>query len=284
MQQYVFSTRLGPLRTRASWDSHLAASSTFGDGEFKSRQSDWWVSLEHTLHKNFLMIGQPVVEELMSNRLQGFVHYGEQVVSITEDDDAVEVVTGSGRKIRSTYAVGADGARSMVRKEIGVAFTGTKPEMLWAVLDTFIDTDFPVCPEIVTFQLDGQSRVSWIPRERGLCRFYVLLEGEVTQARAEESIQKHLAPYRVEFKKTEWYSTFDGRSASSFGADEALTLGQSRSASRPLSSPEAAPAASSWRATQPTSTPSTADRGSTRASPTPSAWRGAWPMRSRTRT
>ncbi|POR36250.1 FAD binding domain containing protein [Tolypocladium paradoxum] len=193
-------------------------SSTFGDGEFKSRQSAWWVSLEHTLHKNFLMIGQPVVEEILSNRLEGLVHYGEQVVSVTEDDGAVEVVTNSGRRVRGKYAVGADGARSMVRREMGVSFTGTKPEMLWAVLDTFIDSDFPICPEIVTFQLDGQSRVSWIPRERGLCRFYVLLEGEVTQARAEESIQKHLAPYRVEFKKTEWYSTFDvkERIASSF--------------------------------------------------------------------
>ncbi|PNY29605.1 FAD binding domain containing protein [Tolypocladium capitatum] len=189
-------------------------SSTFGDGEFKSRQSEWWVSLEHALHKNFLMIGQPVVEEILSNKLRGFVHYGEQAVSVTEDDGAVEVVTSSGRRVRGTYAVGADGARSMVRREMAVAFTGTKPEMLWAVLDTFIDTDFPVCPEIVTFQLDGQARVSWIPRERGMCRFYVLLDGEVTQARAEDSIRKHLAPYRIEFKKTEWYSTFDGMSAS----------------------------------------------------------------------
>lgn len=83
--------------------------------------------------------------------------------------------------------------------------------MLWAVLDTFIDTDFPRCSEIITFQLNGQSRVSWIPRERGLCRFYVLLEGEVSQERAEQSIKDHMAPHKVEFTKTEWYSTFDGK-------------------------------------------------------------------------
>lgn len=157
------------------------------------------------------MIGQPKIEELLSTRLGGLVHYGEQVKSLTEEDEFVEVVTNTGRIVRSRYALGADGAKSIVRAAIGATFTGSKPEMIWAVLDTFIDTDFPTCPEIITFQLNGQSRVSWIPRERGLCRFYVLLEGEVTQERAEESIKEHLAPYRNDFVKTEWYSTFDGR-------------------------------------------------------------------------
>ncbi|ATY64540.1 aromatic compound monooxygenase yhj G [Cordyceps militaris] len=184
-------------------------SSTFGNGEFISRQNQWWVSLEHTLHKNFLMLGQPVVEKMLADKLGGDVHYGEQVASISEDESGVSIVTSTGRQVRSKYALGADGARSMVRKAIGATFSGTKPEMLWAVLDTYIDTDFPRCPEIITFQLDGQSRVSWIPRERGLCRFYVLLEGEVSCELAQQSIKDHMAPHKVEFTETVWYSTFD---------------------------------------------------------------------------
>lgn len=160
------------------------------------------------------MIGQPVIEKAIASRLDGHVHYGEQVSSISEEgsgDYPVEVATASGRRIRSRYAIGADGARSMIRSALGLGFTGSKPEMLWAVLDTFIETDFPTCPEIITFELNGQSRVAWIPRERGMCRFYVLLEGgDVTQERAEESIKQHMAPHSVEFKKTEWFSTFDG--------------------------------------------------------------------------
>ncbi|KAF4462068.1 phenol 2-monooxygenase [Fusarium albosuccineum] len=183
-------------------------SSTFKDGDFKSRQNEWWVGIEHALHKNFLMIGQPVVEQVMTKRLEGVVYYNERVAQISESDDFVDVTTESGRKIRSKYAVGADGARSFVRNTLGISFTGTKPEMVWAVLDTFLDTDFPVCPEIITFELDGQSRVAWIPRERGMSRFYVLLKGEVTQPLAEASIKEHMAPHRVEFKKTEWFSTF----------------------------------------------------------------------------
>lgn len=157
------------------------------------------------------MLGQPIIERMLAEKLGDDVHYNEQVTSISEDDDGVIVVTSSGRTIRSKYALGADGARSMVRKAIGATFSGTKPEMLWAVLDTFIETDFPRCSEIITFQLNGQSRVSWIPRERGLCRFYVLLEGEVSRELAQQSIKDHMAPHKVEFTKTEWYSTFDGK-------------------------------------------------------------------------
>lgn len=198
----------------------LAASSTFAEGEFKSRQNAWWVGLEHALHKNFLMIGQPVIEDMLASKLDGLVRFNQQVVSVIEHVDSVQVATQSGTKIRSRYAVGADGTRSLVRKQIGASFTGDKPEMKWAVLDTFIETDFPLCPEIITFQHDGQSRVSWIPRERGMCRFYVLLEGQVTQALAEDSIRKHLAPHTVAFNKTEWYSTFDGQSVSQLSIQE----------------------------------------------------------------
>ncbi|KAK8112314.1 FAD binding domain containing protein [Apiospora kogelbergensis] len=172
------------------------------------------------------MIGQPAVEKTLLQQLddRAPVHFGERVVSIREDADgrSVTVVTDAGRTTRAQFAIGADGAKSTVRQALGIGFQGTKPEMIWAVLDTFLDTDFPVCSEIITFQLEGQSRVSWIPRERGMSRFYVLLEGDVTQARAEASIRQHLAPYRVDFTRTEWFSTFEVREriASSFLSQE----------------------------------------------------------------
>jgi phenol 2-monooxygenase len=188
-------------------------SSTFAAGDFTSRQSHWWTGLEHTFRRNFLMIGQPVVESVLLARLSAdsgaTVSYGATVTAVSETATGVEVRTDTGRVIQATYAIAADGAKSTVRTSLGIPFQGTKPEMVWAVLDTFIETDFPVCPEIVTFQRDGQSRVSWIPRERGMARFYILLDGEITQEKAETSIREHMAPHKVEFKKTEWFSTFD---------------------------------------------------------------------------
>lgn len=159
------------------------------------------------------MIGQPVIEAIMSRKLDNLVSYNEHVTSISESPDGVHVVTQTGRRVHAAYALAADGARSTVRSALGIPFEGTKPEMVWAVLDTFIDTDFPVCPEIITFELRGQSRVAWIPRERGLSRFYVLLDDDVGEdilGSAQEAIKEHLAPYRVDFQSTEWYSTFEG--------------------------------------------------------------------------
>ncbi|KAI1658649.1 FAD binding domain-containing protein [Daldinia decipiens] len=197
-------------------------SSTFSEGDFKSRQSHWWTSLEHCAHPNFLMIGQSVVEQVLKDDLDLPVYYQEKVVSISETKDGVTLNTDRGRKVHSKYAIAADGARSTVRQALNISFTGTKPEMVWAVLDTFIDTDFPRCSEIITFQLRGQSRVSWIPRERGMARFYVLLDGDITQKRTEDSIREHMTPHRIDFVRTEWFSTFDvkERIASTFVSNQ----------------------------------------------------------------
>ncbi|PYI07914.1 monooxygenase [Aspergillus sclerotiicarbonarius CBS 121057] len=184
-------------------------SSTFEAGKFTSQQSHWWTSLQHTHRPNFLMIGQSRVEEALRHQLDIPVTYKTRADSIAESSSGVVVTTDSGNTIVAKYAIAADGARSFVRTALDIPFTGTKPEMIWAVLDTFIETDFPTCPEIITFQKDGQSRVSWIPRERGMNRFYILLDGEITQEKAEASIREHMAPHTVEFTKTEWFSTFE---------------------------------------------------------------------------
>ncbi|PYH87525.1 monooxygenase [Aspergillus ellipticus CBS 707.79] len=178
-------------------------SSTFEAGKFTSQQSHWWTSLQHTHRPNFLMIGQSHVEEVLRHQLDIPVTYSTQVNSIAESSSHVVVTTDTGKTIVGKYAIAADGARSFVRTTLGIPFVGTKPEMIWAVLDTFIETDFPTCPEIITFQKDGQSRVSWIPRERGMNRFYILLNGEITQEKAEASLT------RSSSQRRKWFSTFE---------------------------------------------------------------------------
>ncbi|EKG16671.1 Monooxygenase FAD-binding protein [Macrophomina phaseolina MS6] len=141
-------------------------------------------------------------------------HHNHEALGIEEcsvnGEDYVRT-TFADKVVISKYAVGADGARSMVRNALQIPFEGDKPNMNWHVLDTFIDTDFPCCPEIITFQVNGQARISWIPRERGMARFYTLLEdnSRADQARIEEEIRQFLAPHRVDFKATEWFSIFE---------------------------------------------------------------------------
>lgn len=185
------------------------ASSIFKDGDFVSHNNKWWVSLQDTHYKEFLMIGQSDIEKAILKHLDIDVRYNTSVESIKETSQGVFTKIGQ-EIIFSKYAVAADGAHSLVRKQLGIEFQGDKPNMCWAVLDTFLETDFPVCDEIISFEENGQSRVSWIPRERGMARFYILLDGVVNQERSEEAVRRHMVPYKVNFTKTEWFSTYNG--------------------------------------------------------------------------
>lgn len=42
-------------------------------------------------------------------------------------------------------------------------------------------------------------------------RFYVLLDGEVTLEKTQDSVRRHMAPHAVEFTHIEWFSKFESR-------------------------------------------------------------------------
>jgi 2-polyprenyl-6-methoxyphenol hydroxylase-like FAD-dependent oxidoreductase len=50
---------------------------------------------------------------------------------------------GSSRQMHGTYAVGCDGARSVVRKQAGIAFEGHAPTFTGIVADVVIDNPWP---------------------------------------------------------------------------------------------------------------------------------------------
>jgi 2-polyprenyl-6-methoxyphenol hydroxylase-like FAD-dependent oxidoreductase len=141
------------------------ASTTYADGEFTSRQSKWWNGISHTFYNNLLMIGQPFIERHFASHIDTPIRYSEPALSFshTTSPPSVTVHTAK-RTVNAKYCLAADGARSFVRNELGIGWEGTKPNMVWAVLDCWIDTTFPITREIVTLQVEGESRMAWIPR------------------------------------------------------------------------------------------------------------------------
>jgi phenol 2-monooxygenase len=109
------------------------------------------------------MIGQPEVERALLAHLDIPVLYSTPVESV-DDTAEVAITRCQNLTVKSKYIVAADGAHSHTRKQLGIKFQGEKPNMRWAVLDTFLRTNFPLCDEIVSLEKDGQSRVAWIPR------------------------------------------------------------------------------------------------------------------------
>lgn len=141
------------------------ASTTYADGEFTSRQSKWWNGIPHTSYNNLLMIGQPYIERHFISHIDTPVYYDEPALSFSHTTSPLSVtVQTAKRTVRAKFCLAADGARSFFRNQLNIGWEGTKPNMVWAVLDCWIDTTFPVTREIITLQVDGESRMAWIPR------------------------------------------------------------------------------------------------------------------------
>jgi phenol 2-monooxygenase len=85
--------------------------------------------------------------------------------------------------VRTKYLVGADGARSLVRKCMGLELQGETSDHIWGVCDFVADTDFPDIRKRCAVHSDVGS-VMVIPREQiatgeYLTRLYVQVPGEV---------------------------------------------------------------------------------------------------------
>jgi rifampicin monooxygenase len=78
-------------------------------------------------HAYLLGIPQPVIVRLLEEHaiaLGAQVRRGAAVVGLAQDDEAVTVELADGDRLRARYLVGCDGARSTVRKLLGVGFPG----------------------------------------------------------------------------------------------------------------------------------------------------------------
>ncbi|AFY01140.1 FAD-binding protein [Bdellovibrio bacteriovorus] len=186
-------------------------SSVWADGKFISRQSSWWDELEGCLHKHFLMLGQSYVEQLLDGRLaeQGAaVRRSTAIANIEIIENGCLTTLADGQVIQSRYVVGADGSRSFVREKMQVPFEIVRPQIIWAVIDGVVETDFPKVPEIIVFQAET-SDVAWIPREGNIDRFYVRMDvSDFTLEEAVAKINRAIKPHVLGFKEVVWFSQF----------------------------------------------------------------------------
>ena len=122
--------------------------------------------------------------------------------------------------VRAKYVVGADGARSQVRKSLGYRLRGNQANHAWGVMDIYADTDFPDVRKKCTIKSETGRTILLIPREGGyLFRLYVDL-GEVAEdsdksvrdTPLEEVIKtanEILSPYTVTVKDVVWNSIYE---------------------------------------------------------------------------
>ncbi|KAK4046534.1 hypothetical protein OIV83_005986 [Microbotryomycetes sp. JL201] len=82
---------------------------------------------------------------------------------------------GTEEIVKAKFVVGCDGARSWVRKQMGLQLEGDSANTYWGVLDALVVTDFPDIRLKCTIHSKDAGSILIVPRERGLVRFYVQL-------------------------------------------------------------------------------------------------------------
>jgi phenol 2-monooxygenase len=127
---------------------------------------------------------------------------------------------GRAETVRARYVVGCDGARSAVRKAIGLELRGDSANHAWGVMDVLAVTDFPDIRLKALIQSAGEGNIVLIPREGGyLARLYIELDklavGERVAARnitAEHLVaaaKRIFRPYRLEVREVAWWSVYE---------------------------------------------------------------------------
>ncbi|WP_323028673.1 FAD-dependent monooxygenase [Castellaniella defragrans] len=122
--------------------------------------------------------------------------------------------------VKARYVVGCDGARSTVRKSLGIELRGDSANKAWGVMDVLPVTNFPDIRVKSFIQSKDNGAVMLVPREGGyLVRLYVELDllGKDQRAsqldlHAEDLIAKArqiMNPYQLEVKEVAWWSIYE---------------------------------------------------------------------------
>ncbi|MFZ9640095.1 MAG: FAD-dependent monooxygenase, partial [Hylemonella sp.] len=127
---------------------------------------------------------------------------------------------GQVETIRARYVVGCDGARSAVRKSMGLELVGDAANQAWGVMDILAVTDFPDIRYKVAIQSNNGGNLLIIPREGGyLVRLYVemdklgederVAQRQITVERLIAAAQSIFHPYTLEVKEVVWWSVYE---------------------------------------------------------------------------
>ena len=121
--------------------------------------------------------------------------------------------------VRAKYVVGCDGARSNVRRALGIKLEGDAANHAWGVMDVLGTTDFPDWRTKNVVQSAGKGSLLMIPREGGnMVRCYVDLgeveagDNEIRKKTAEELrvvANEILYPYSIDVQQVAWSSVYE---------------------------------------------------------------------------
>ncbi|WP_331771153.1 rifampin monooxygenase (plasmid) [Embleya sp. NBC_00888] len=168
---------------RGLLDRFLAVSEKFQAGGLFGGIMKPWPERLDTAHPYGLATPQPLTERVLdewARELGAEIRRGCEVVGLSQDENEVSVELADGTHLRSRYLVGCDGARSAVRKGIGVGFPG-EPAKVETMLGVMAVTEDPATITAVVAEVHKtQLRFGLMPlrdENQGLYRIVVPADG-----------------------------------------------------------------------------------------------------------
>jgi phenol 2-monooxygenase len=120
--------------------------------------------------------------------------------------------------VRAKYLLGADGAHSWVRNQLGFKLHGESTDYVWGVLDIVPITDFPDIRMRCAIHSVESGSVMVIPRENKLVRLYIQLtttgdaggkkfdRSTISPKTILESAQRIMRPYKIDYRYCDWWT------------------------------------------------------------------------------
>jgi 2-polyprenyl-6-methoxyphenol hydroxylase-like FAD-dependent oxidoreductase len=127
---------------------------------------------------------------------------------------------GQSETVRARFVVGCDGARSIVRRSLGLALHGDSANQAWGVMDVLAVTNFPDIRVKSAIHSANEGSVLIIPREGGyLVRLYIELDKlnpnervsnlGITADHLVAAARRILHPYTLDVKEIAWWSVYE---------------------------------------------------------------------------
>lgn len=158
------------------------------------------------------------------------IRLGVGVAAIEQRADHVVAVLESGAQVRARYAVGCDGARSLVRRAIGATMDDLEFEEPWLVVDLVLHEPIAELPDRALQVCDPARPHTLVPMPWPRFRFeFMLLPGEDPEAIRQPAIVRQLVagwidPALVDVERAAVY-TFHGLIAQQWRAGRIFLAG-----------------------------------------------------------
>ena len=177
-------------------------------------------------------------EKILYDHLKGVggdVLWEHSLESFTQDDDGVIAVvdnsSGGQTQIKADWIIGADGAKSQVRHQLGIPFKGGTYENIFIVADTFVK--WPWGHDGLSLCLTSKSFVGLFPMQ-GEDRFRLIgtfpkqfIPEEVHEFSEIQDVVQQQMKVDVNFTNTNWFSIYHvhHRCVSNFTHDKIFLAG-----------------------------------------------------------